>query len=165
MAAYNFIEMKEDYLDEVLEIYNHYVVNTIATFQIKPLSREEMRAALIFAEEKYKTFVIMSENEICGYVYIDRHKKREAYGATAEVSVYLKPRFSGRGIAGLAMGYIEDFAKSKGIHVLIANISGQNTASIKMVEKCGFNRCANYREVGHKFGRFLDLVVYQKIIS
>ncbi|MBP2635498.1 MAG: hypothetical protein H6Q72_1405 [Firmicutes bacterium] len=165
MKKYYFHEMKEEYLDEVLQIYTYYVLNTTATFHSQPLKQEEMHEIVFFNSEKYKTFVICEETELCGYVLITQHKKREAYDRTAEVTIYLKPAYIGKGLGSMAVNYIEEYAKIQGLHVLVATICGQNEASIRLFKNSGYAQCAHYKEVGQKFGRLLDVVAYQKIIS
>ena len=165
MEKCHFDEMREEHLDDVLRIYTHYVLNTTATFHARPLSREEMRELVFFNDEKYKTFVICDEADVCGYVFIAQHKKREAYDGTAEVSVYLRPTQTGKGLGSLAIKYIEQYAKAQNIHVLVATICGQNEESINLFKKNGYSQCAHYKEVGKKFGQLLDIVAFQKIIS
>jgi L-amino acid N-acyltransferase YncA len=165
MGEYDFYEMKEEYLDKVLQIYTHYVLNTTATFHSQPLTREGMREIVFFDSEKYKTFVIFAEDEICGYVLITQHKKREAYDGTAEVTVYLSPLFIGKGIGSMALRHVEDYAKQQKLHVLVATVCGENQASIKLFLKNDYVKCAHYKEVGQKFGQQLDIVAYQKIIT
>lgn len=165
MEKYHFSVMEEKYLDDALHIYTHYVLNTTATFHARSLSREEMRELVFFDDPKYKTFVICDETEVCGYVFIAQHKKREAYDGTAEVSVYLRPTHTGKGLGGCAVKYIEEYARTQNIHVLIATICGQNEESINLFKKNGYSQCAHYKEVGQKFGQLLDIVAYQKIIS
>ncbi|MBP2652157.1 MAG: bar 1 [Firmicutes bacterium] len=165
MGNYYFEEMNEAYLDEVLQIYTHYVLTSTATFHSQPLTKEDMRKIVFFDNPKYKTYVIRQEHTICGYVLITQHKKREAYDTTAEVTIYLKSDFVKLGIGSLALGHIEAYAKTQGIHALVATICWSNTGSIRLVEKHGYSKCAHYKEVGKKFGKYLDLVAYQKIIS
>lgn len=165
MEEYRFCEMKEEYLDKVLEIYMYYVLHTTATFHAHPLTREEMKSIVFFDSEKYKTYIIMRETEICGYVLITQHKKREAYDNTAEVTIYLSPAYIGKGLGSMAIQYIEEYATAQNLHVLVATICGQNEESIRLFEKNGYWQCAHYKEVGQKFGQLLDIVAYQKIIS
>lgn len=165
MGKYSFHEMKEEYLDKVLQIYTHYVLNTTATFHSRQLTREEMSEIVFFNSEKYKTFVICEEADVCGYVLITQHKKREAYDGTAEVTIYLKPAYIGKGLGSMAIKHIEEYAKIQRLHVLVATICGQNEKSIRLFEKNGYSQCAHYKEVGQKFGQLLDIVVYQKIIT
>lgn len=165
MEKYCFHEMTDKYLDEVLQIYTHYVLHTSATFHARPLTRQEMRKLVFFDGEKYKTFVICAEAGVCGYVLITQHKNREAYDGTAEITVYLKPAYTGQGLGSMAISYIEEYAKRQKLHVLVATICGQNEASIRLFEKNGYSQCAHYKEVGQKFGQLLDVVAYQKIIN
>lgn len=165
MEKYSFCEMTEEFLDEVLQIYTYYVLHTTATFHARGLIRQEMRDIVFFDSDKYKTFVICGQDQVLGYVLITQHKKREAYDKTAEVTVYLRQGYTGKGIGSMAIQYIEAYARHQGFHVLVATICGENEKSIHLVEKNGFSKCAHYREVGEKFGQLLDVVAYQKIIS
>jgi len=160
-----FEEMREEHLDQVLQIYTHYVLNTTATFHALVPSLAEMKELVFFDNDKYKTFVILSGKAICGYVFITQHKKREAYDATAEVSIYLRPDSIGEGFGSMALLHIENYAKQQGLHVLIATICKENRDSIRLFEKNGYSQCAHYKEVGRKFGKLLDILAYQKIIS
>jgi phosphinothricin acetyltransferase len=165
MKPYRFQAMTEEYLDDVLQIYNHYILNTTATFHSQLLTREEMREIVFFTNDRYKTFLVCDGDMVCGYVLITQYKKREAYDGTAEVTVYLKPGFTGKGVGSSAIKYIEEYARKQKLHVLVATICGQNQASIQLVENNGYIKCAHYKEVGQKFGQMLDIVGYQKIIS
>ncbi|TCL61462.1 phosphinothricin acetyltransferase [Hydrogenispora ethanolica] len=166
MSAVTFEELREESLPEVLAIYTHYVQNTTATFHAHALSLAEMREVVFFDSPKYQTYAIRAASGvICGYVLLTQHKKREAYDGTAEVTIYLHPDFTGQGIGGQAIAFIEKAARERNFHVLVATICGQNAASIQLFERNGFSRCAHYREVGRKFGQLLDVVAYQKIIS
>ncbi len=160
----NFIELNEEYLSEVTNIYNYYILNTTATFHNQILTVEEMKEIVFFNNPKYKTFIINQDNILCGYIILHQHKKREAYDDTAEVTIYLKPDSTGKGIGTIAVKYIEDIARKLNIHVLIAGICGENSKSIKLFEKNGYFKCAHYKEVGRKFGQILDVVAYQKIL-
>lgn len=164
MGNIRFEEIQEEHLQTVLEIYTYYVLNTTATFHAHPLSLDEMKELVMFECPKYKTYVIFDEVDICGYVILTQHKKREAYGDTAEVTVYLKHDYVGRGVGSLAVKFIEEYGIAKELHVLIATICGENSKSIKVFERNGYVKCAHYKEVGRKFGQLLDVVAYQKII-
>lgn len=165
MNKIKFEEIQETHLTKVLEIYTYYVLNTTATFHAHVLDLEEMRELVVFDSPKYKTFVIYDEDTLCGYVILTQHKKREAYDGTAEVTVYLKHDYIGKGVGTLAVKFIEDYAKTKEFHVLVATICGENSKSIRVFERNGYIKCAHYKEVGRKFGQLLDVVAYQKIIS
>jgi phosphinothricin acetyltransferase len=80
------------------------------------------------------------------------------------MSIYLKPENTGKGIGAVALKYLEDSAKKAGIHVLIGTLSGENHASIRLLEKMNYVKCAHLKNIGEKFGKILDVVVYQKEI-
>jgi len=164
MQEYIFQEANEEHIPALLEIYNYYVMNTTATFHARPMIAEDMMGLVFFKNDKYKTFVIFQDNEIQGYVLLTQHKNREAYDRTGEVTVYLKPGVIGKGLGSAAIKYIEEYAKSKGFHTLIATICGENEKSIRGFERSGYQKCAHYKEVGRKFGQWLDIVAYQKMI-
>jgi len=165
MTPYVFQKIKEDHLDDVLQIYTHYVLNTTATFHEKALTRDEMHVLVFFQNCRYQTFVALDGKTVCGYVFMTQHKKREAYDATAEVSVYLRPGYEGKGVGGLALKRIEEHARSQGIHVLLATICSQNTSSLRLFERNGFVMAAHYKEVGRKFEQWLDIFVCQKVLN
>lgn len=165
MAEIRFEDIKQKHLREVLDIYLYYVLNTTATFHTCAVSLKEMQDIVYFDKPKYKTYAISDNDGVCGYVILSPYKTREAYSNTAEVTVYLKHDRLGKGLGRLAVQYIEDYARVQGIHVLVATICGENNRSIRVFEKCGFSKCAHYKEVGQKFGRLLDVVAYQKILN
>ncbi len=157
-------DMAEEYLPAVTDLYNHYVLHTTATFHAKALTVDEMRDIVFFENPRFKAFVILRSGVVCGYAIAAPFKSREAYGETAEVTVYLKPEVTGRGIGSRAVELIEDYAATNGFHALLALICGENSQSIRVFERNGYEKCAHYKEVGKKFGRRPDVVAYQKII-
>ena len=160
-----FAAMTPGVLPEALDIYNHYVLNTTATFHMVPLTLAEMSEILFFDKPRFKSFAILCDGTFCGYAIAAQFKKREAYDSTAEATVYLKPEYIGKGIGSRALAFIEEYALTQGFHALIALISGENSSSIRVFEKNGYEKCAHYKEVGKKFGQWLDVVAYQKIID
>lgn len=164
MVQVGFVEITESYLPQVLEIYNHYIQNSTATFHIQPLTLEEMRRIVFFTDPRLKTYIALDREKLTGYCILGRYKEREAYDITAEVTIYLHPKYTGRGIGSQALKFIERLARQNQFHSLLSGICGENSASIKLFEKNGYTSCAHYQEVGKKFGRLLDLVYYQKLL-
>jgi len=118
-----------------------------------------------FQNKKYRSFLIKAENECYGFCYITQYKKRQAYDRTAEISLYLKSEFTGKGIGNTVLPFLEKVAKDNGISVLIGIISGDNGDSIKLFERNGYEKCGHLKQVGEKFNKILDVVSYQKIIQ
>jgi phosphinothricin acetyltransferase len=165
MDGITFKKYEEKHLAGILDIYNYYVLNTTATWHMHTLDAVEMRELVFSDNERYGTFVIENDGVVCGYVSVRQYKTREAFRDTAEIGIYLKHDVCGKGIGKEAVRHIEAFSRDKGFHVLIASISGDNDGSVRLFESTGYTKCAHYREVGKKFGKLLDNVVYQKILD
>lgn len=165
MKEYTFERIKEQDLDEVMDIYLYYIKHSTATFHINPISRDEMRTLVIFEDCKYETYGIRQDDTLCGYVLLTQYKAREAYDKTAEVTIYLKHGYERCGLGSMALSFIEEIAKTKAFHSLVSLVCGENMASIRLFEKHAYIKCAHFKEVGYKFDRWLDLVCYQKILD
>jgi L-amino acid N-acyltransferase YncA len=164
MYMIEFSPVTEDDLPAVKELYDYYILNSTATFHSQKITIEELKEFLFINHPKYPSFLIKENQEILGYCFLTRYKKRQAYDRTAEVSIYLKPECTGKGIGLLAMNHLEAAAKLAGIHVLIGTLSGDNQASIRLYEKMQYKKVAHFKNIGEKFGKLVDVVVYQKEI-
>ncbi len=160
-----FIELKENDFETIKKIYDYYILNSTVTFHTSKISIQALKDTISIDHPKYKSFLIKYNCKICGYCYLSQYKNRQAYDRTAEITVYLKPQYTGKGIGELAIRKLEKVAGQKGISVLIGIITGDNYQSIKLFEKCGFEKCAHFKQVGEKTGKILDVVAYQKILE
>jgi phosphinothricin acetyltransferase len=160
-----FIDLKEPDFEVIKEIYDYYIENSTATYYTEKITIEELKEFIPFQNNKYKSFLIKVENECCGFCYITQYKKRQAYDRTAEISLYLKTAYTGKGIGNTVLPFLENVAKEIGISVLIGIISGDNENSIKLFERNGYEKCGHFKQVGEKFNKILDVVSYQKIIQ
>jgi len=159
-----FRELELEDIPRLMDIYNHFVINTTVSFHTEPVTLDEFTDSLIHTNPRYKTFVITSDNSVQGYVQVMPHKKKQAYDTSGEVTIYLHPECVGRGVGSAALAHIESYAKLHGFHVLVSTICSDNEPSIRTFSKNGYTPCAHFREIGFKWGRFLDIVTYQKII-
>jgi len=111
---------------------------------------------------KYQSFIILYNDNICGYCYLSQFREKEAYDHTAEVTLYIEKEFTGNKIGAYALNFIENIARQNGIKNLIGVITLENVASISLFDKCGYKKCGLLNNIGKKFGRTLDVVWYQK---
>lgn len=130
-----FEEIGEAHLAEVLDIYNYYVLNTTVTFHTDPQSLPEMRQSVLSGDPRFKSYVIMQDGEMLGYVLIARHKNKQAYDTSGEISIYLKPGCGGRGLGGHALRFIEERAAELRFHVLVATVCADNEPSHAVVRE------------------------------
>jgi L-amino acid N-acyltransferase YncA len=160
----DFFPVTKQDLATIIEIYNYYILNTTATFHAEKISKKDLEEFLFISHPKYPSFLIKENNDTIGYCFLTQYKKRQAYDRSAELSIYLKPEFTGKGIGVDALICIEAAAKKAGIHVLVGTLCGENHASIRLMEKAGYTKCAHMKNIGEKLGKILDVVVYQKEI-
>jgi phosphinothricin acetyltransferase len=114
--------------------------------------------------EHYPFLVCLIENEIVAYAYAARWKVRQAYDYTVESSIYLKVGFEGKRIGSqLYLVLIEELKKLK-IHSVLGGISVPNEASIALHEKLGFKKAGVLKEVGFKFGRWIDVAYLELLL-
>ena len=146
----------------ICDIYNHYIANTVITFEESPISVVEMQKRVETTLQLFPWLVYEENEKIIGYAYASKWKDRSAYKHTAEVTVYLHPEHCGKGLGSiLYVALIEQLA-NKNIHALLACIATPNAASERIHEQFGFRQVAHFREVGFKFGRWLDVGYWQK---
>ncbi|HUW33294.1 MAG TPA: GNAT family N-acetyltransferase [Planctomycetota bacterium] len=153
-------------LDAINEIYNDAVLHTTATFQIAPVTMEERRAWLKdHPENLYPVLVAETHGEVAGWGSLSRYASRCAYEHTAEDSIYVTRQYRRLGIGSLLLARLIDAARPAGHHTLIALIADNNPGSIRLHEKFGFQTVGQLRQVGHKFGRWVDITIMQKMVE
>lgn len=162
-----FVPFAEEHIEPALAIYNHYVRTSTATFHTVPLTPEEFRREVFFADDRCGALAILAgaEARLVGYCVLKPLGARQAYHVSAEVSIYLHPDWTQHRIGRLAIGRLEEKARAAGFHALVAAICGENAASLSLMEGLGYERVGHLREVGRKFGRFLDLIDCEKLLG
>lgn len=150
---------------EICRIYNPFITDTTVSFEQEPLSVEAMRQRIIDISSHYPYIVCEVDREIAGYCYVHPWKERAAYGGTMETTIYLDDRYKHQGIAKELMTLLIDRCRHLGYHSLIACITADNEESCHFHARLGFKLVSHFKAVGHKFGRDLDVVDYQLILS
>ena len=146
----------------VADIYNHYIRNTVVTFEEVEVTPADMAARVHnVAAEGFWWLVAEVEGEVLGYAYATKWQSRAAYRHSVEVSVYLHHGYAGKGL-GTAL-YKELFQRlsAKGLHTVIGGVALPNPASERLHEKFGMSKVAHFREVGCKFGQWIDVGYWQ----
>lgn len=146
-----------DDAERIAFIYNNYVSATTVSFETEPVSAEEMRGRIGDLSSTYPYFVYERDGVVEGYCYAHRWKERAAYSKTFETTVYLAPEACRKGIGTLLMRRLVQECRSMGCHALIACVTGENTASLRMHESLGFCQVSRFSQVGRKFDRWLDV--------
>lgn len=157
----DFKPIKENDFSYIASVYNYYVLNSTATFHTQQLTVEQLQQNLPNGP-KYQTYLIYYNQTPCGYCYIAHWRPREAYNRSAEITLYVEPGFHDKGIGKQTLMFLEKEARKKGISNLLGVITAENTASVSLFKKAGFQKVGHLINIGEKFGRLLDVLTYQK---
>jgi len=150
----------------MLEILNEVILNSTAIYDYRART-PEMMDAWFEAKERGSFPVIglaADDDSLVGFGSYGTFRNWPAYKYTVEHSIYLEQTHRGKGLGKILLGAIIDAAKQQQYHNLIGGIDSRNAASIALHERFGFELCATIRQSGFKFGRWLDLALYQLIL-
>ena len=146
---------------ELLDIYNYYVVNTVITFDLEALSVDAFKEKITTVSSDYPFLVYEENSEILGYAYGSKFRPKPAYNNTVESTVYLKHGYQGKQIGSKLYEELLYLLKQKNTHVVLGVLTLPNQASVKLHEKFGFKEVAHLKEVGLKFGEWQDVGFWQ----
>lgn len=152
-------------LPAMLEIYNEIILNTMAVWHEQPHTlamREEW--FLLKKQQGFPVLVAESNGLILGFCTIATFRPWSGFRFTVENSVYVRAESRGQGVAKLLLPPLIAAAKELNIHAMVAGIEATNEASIAVHEKFGFIEVAHFKEVGYKFGRWMDLKFLELIL-
>lgn len=148
----------------IVDIYNGYILNSVASFETRPLTEKEMRGRIFSISSHFPYIVYEEDGRVVGYAYAHLWKERAAYSKCLETTIYIHPDFQRKGIGERLMLRLIEECRAEGYHVLIACITGGNEHSCRLHEKLGFHQVSLFKEVGEKFGKRLDVVDYELIL-
>lgn len=154
-----------DDAEAIAAIYNLEVVETTATFDLEPRSIATQREWLQARTGAHVVLVAVADSDgLVGFASLSPYKDRPAYSTTVESSVYVRRDARGRGIAKALMQELIATARSHGFHAMIARIADSQESSLALHRALDFRLVGTEREVGRKFGRWLDVAVMQVML-
>jgi len=148
----------------ICAIYNHYVTDTIVTFEERPVDTRDMQSRMRAVLEKLPWLVLERDGEVAGYAYASPWKARIGYRFAVESSIYLAPAHTGCGFGSALYRNLLDALRARDIHCVIGGAALPNPASVALHEKLGFTQVAHFRENGFKFGRWIDVAYWQRLL-
>ncbi len=146
----------------ILALWNEVIAGTTITFTSAPKTATQI-TDLIAGQPMFVARMGAGIGaQAVGFATYAQFRGGDGYRLTMEHAIYLTEDARGRGLGGALLAAVEADARDKGAHSLMAGISGENTAGITFHAAKGFVQVGLVPEAGHKFGRFLDLVLMQK---
>jgi L-amino acid N-acyltransferase len=147
-------------------IYNREVLGTTVTFDMVARSVQDQRAWLAARSGAHPAVVAEAgHGQVVGFGCLWPYRDRPAYATTVEDSVYVDQDWRGRGVGRALLDELLRLATGHGFHAVMARIVGGHDASIALHRACGFELVGIEREVGRKFGRWLDVALMQRLLS
>jgi phosphinothricin acetyltransferase len=151
-------------LPAINAIYNYYVLNSTATYQEVPETLQSREAWFDRHDLAHPVTVARVGSTMAGWASLSPYHPRSAYRRTVECSVYVESLTHRRGIGRALMEDLITRARSAGHHTIIAGIDAEQAPSLALHDSLGFVRVAHLREVGFKFGRWLDVIYMQLML-
>ncbi len=150
-------------LPGILAIYNDVVANTTAIYEDRPSTLEERQAWMDERRAQgWPVLVADVDGQVAGFSTFGPWRSRWGYRFTVEHSVHVHPDYRGKGIGRALIEALFPRAVDLGMHVMIAQIDAEATASLRLHSRLGFRTVGTFHEVAFKFGRWLDLVVMER---
>jgi L-amino acid N-acyltransferase YncA len=157
----------DDDLPAITEIYAWNVLNGLGTFEEVPPEQAEMaRRRVAILDRGLPYLVAELDGEVLGYCYAGPFRLRAAYRYTVEDSVYVSPKAVGKGVGKALLAALISSCEALGLRQMCAVIGDSgNAASIRLHAALGFEKKGVFPDMGHKFGRWVDLVWMQRSLN
>jgi L-amino acid N-acyltransferase YncA len=146
----------------IAEIQNQGIVERGATFETLPRTAEDVRKRL--TDPRYPTLVAANADTILGWAALSSYRPRDCYAGVAEFSIYLDRAARGRGVGRALLQALIAAARERGFYKLVSRIFLFNTASRALCRACGFREVGIYEKHGQLDGRWLDVVIVERLI-
>jgi L-amino acid N-acyltransferase len=149
----------------ILEIYNLEVRTSLVTFDLVPRTEAEQRTWITDRSGAHAVLVAVDDDgTVAGFGALSPYRERPGYSTTVEDSIYVHRDHRGRGMGRLLLAELVDTATAHGFHALMAKIVAGHEASITLHAAAGFEVVGHEREVGRKFGKWLDVVLMERLL-
>ena len=148
-------------IPELLDMYNHYVLHSTATFDIEPMSMAAFTEKLTRIDHDFPFIVLEENGELLGYAYGSKFRPKPAYNTTVESTVYVKHNTHRKKLGSLLYEDLLKRLKEANFHTVIGVLTLPNEGSVRLHEKFGFKQVAYLKQVGYKFDTWLDVGFWQ----
>jgi L-amino acid N-acyltransferase YncA len=145
----------------IADIYNWYVAHTVITFEVDPVSADEMARRIAAVLAAHEWLVLETDGELVGYAYAGRFRERAAYSLATESTIYLRHGLEGKGLGGPLYAELARRTFARGYRHLIGAIALPNEPSVRLHERLGFVKAGHLFRIGRKFDRWVDVGNWQ----
>lgn len=161
MKLYKSENMADHHRTAVIDIFNYYITDSFAAYPDQSVDYQFFDRFLEMTRG-YPAVVIKDDREtVVGFAFLHPYRSDRTFRHAAEITYFIHPDHTGKGIGKMVLGQLRKAAKEWGIETLLANISSRNEESLRFHRNNGFEECGRFRRVGKKFGDDFDVVWMQ----
>jgi phosphinothricin acetyltransferase len=150
--------------EAIRQIYNIEVVGSTATLDLVPRTPEEQAIWMVAHSGVYPVIVADDSGEVVGFASLSPYRPRPGYATAVEDSIYVAAEHRGKGIGRALLSEAVVLARTHGFHSVVARVSATQEASVALHQACGFELIGVEREIGRKFGRWVDVALMQNLL-
>jgi len=150
--------------EAIRQIYNIEVTGSTATLDLVPRSPEEQASWMVAHSGVYPVIVADEAGEVVGFACLSPYRPRPGYATAVEDSIYVAAEHRGKGIGRELLNAVVVMARTHGFHSVVARVSATQQASVALHQACGFDFVGVEREIGRKFGRWIDVAILQRLL-
>lgn len=159
-----FVDAKREDVNDMLNLYNYYIMNSTATFDLEEISAEVFLQRIKIEDDNYKTYIVSVNDIMIGFCFFIPYRENPAYDGTVEIGIYIKPEFTGKKYGEIIVNHLEAITREKKFKNIIASISSDNTFSISLFKRLGYRQCADYTEIAYKHGHYVGIIDFQCVL-
>lgn len=159
---YQLVRLSEGDRRAVIDILNHFIENSFAAYPEEKAGDAFFDRILAMVDGYPAVSVRAGDGEVVGFAFLRAYHPASTFRRTAEITYFLRPEHTGKGVGRRILEQFEQEAREMGIDTILASISSLNEGSIRFHRQMGFARCGTFRRVGRKQGRDFDVIWMQK---
>jgi|ERR1035438_3752472 phosphinothricin acetyltransferase len=148
----------------LVDIYNPFIRDTIITFEEEEIAAKEMASRIAKVTDAYPWIVLEEGGVVLGYAYGSTWRTRHAYRFATETTIYLAPQGQGKGLGTALYEALLVGLKQRGFHSALGCLGLPNEPSVRLHEKLGFHKVGHMREAGWKFGAWVDVGFWERML-
>ena len=151
--------------ERIADIYNYYIEHTVVTFEEEPLDANQILTRINQVQELCLPWLVAEKDgQVLGYAYSAPWRERSAYRHSKEVSVYLDISLHHKGLGSTLYQALFERLSELDVHAVMAVVALPNAASAALHEKFGMKKVAHLEQVGRKFGQWIDVGYWQRVL-
>jgi len=151
--------------EQIASIYNHFILTSTITFEEETVTAAEMARRVVEVQSGSLPWLVATRGgQITGFAYATKWKVRAAYRHSTEITVYVRDGLGNSGIGSRLYARLIDTLRACGMHAVIGGVALPNEASLRLHRKLGFEQVAHFKQVGFKFGQWIDVTYWQRVL-